>query len=106
MKILKTLVGSDDSQLRTCDTIEHEGGLWLVPRWNVAPTEGWRKPARIIRMDTLPHQEMSEAWEQDFSLQYPIPKAVLFCQTPPEEAHGFDVIDQPDIMFPGGNKLN
>ena len=106
MKILKTLVGSDDGQIRTCDTIEHEGGLWLVPHWSVAPSQGWKMPTRIIRMDTLPHQKMPDSWAQDYVLNGPIPKAVLFCETPPEEAHGFVVIDRPDIRLPGGNKLN
>ena len=106
MKIFNTLVGSEDGQMRTCDTIEHEGGLWLVPHWCVAPTEGWRKPTRIIRMDLLPHQKMSDDWPQDYMLSGPIPTSVLFGQTPPEEAHGFDVIDRPDIKLPGGDKLN
>lgn len=106
MKILKTLIGSEDGQMRTCDTIEYEDGLWLVPRWTVAPTEGWRKPTRIIRLDLLPHQKMPNDWGQDYVLNYPIPTGVLSGQTPPEEAHGFEVIDQPDIKLPGGNKLN
>lgn len=106
MKIFKTLIGSEDGKLRACDTIEHEGKLWLVPHWTVAPTEGWRQPTRIIRMDSLPHQKMPENYADDFVLNGPIPKGVLLCEIPPEESHGFEVIDLPDIKLPGGDKLN
>jgi len=105
MKIVKTLVGTDDGKIDSCDTIEHEGGLWLVPVWLEAPTQGWRKPGRIIRMDNLPHQNAPAGFQQQYVLNVPIPRAVLDGRTPPEQAHGFVVIDAPpNIEVPLGTR--
>ncbi len=100
MKILKTLVGTDVGTIDKVDTIEHEGGLWLVPMWLEIPAEGRRKPMRIIRLDVLPHQEVNGFGGADYLLTSGhIPKDVLECRTPQEQAVGFVVIDSPDIFL-------
>jgi len=35
-------------------TIRYEGTLWLVPYWDVGPSEGTLRPARIISLSGLP----------------------------------------------------
>jgi hypothetical protein len=101
-RIFKTAVGAGNKIL-TVDTIEHEGGLWLVPKWLVAPTEGWQKPARIIRIDVLAHQDLRPKMfgPHHIVLSEPIPIGVLDLSTPPEEARGLTVIDNPDIQIDG-----
>lgn len=41
---------------RVCEvgTINFADGLWLVPGWRQL-AGGWRKPAGLIRIDTLSH---------------------------------------------------
>jgi hypothetical protein len=104
MKIYCTMAPiSGDPELETkihqIDTIEYEGGLWLVPEWLEAPTEGWKKPARIVRMDSLPHSPMPDTYPADFLLNGPIPKAVLDGQIPRGKEALYDVIEGPDIKF-------
>lgn len=102
MTIFKTAVGSDDGTVYTCDTIEHEGQLWLVPIWTEPPAPEKTKPARIILLDSLPHQTLDKMFgPHHIVLNVPIPKAVLDGRTPPEQAHGFVVKDWPDITIEG-----
>lgn len=99
MRIFKTVV-SDGKTLWPVDTIEHEGGLWLVPVWLEAPNEGWKKPARIIRMDILPHKKLGPPQPWDFHLLDQVPKGILDGTTPSKEARGYVVIDLPEIQRP------
>jgi len=101
MKTFKTAV-SDGKSIFPVDTIEHEGGLWLVPLWLATQDEKWKTPARLIRMDILPHQKLGPPQPFDYALNNPIPKGVLDGTTPSKEAHGFVVIDRPEIQRPTG----
>lgn len=100
----KVLVPDEKGNFFTCEAIEHDGGLWLVPKWLESPVEGVRRPARIIRMDSLPQTKLPAGWEQDSAIATSIPTGVLNCETPPEKAHGFVVIDEPDIALPLGTR--
>ncbi|MDC0657071.1 hypothetical protein N6L27_03580 [Leisingera sp. SS27] len=86
------------SEILTADVISHEGGLWLVPHWWQHPTEGWMRPARIIRMDTLQHQRLFGA-ETDFLVKTPLPIGALDGSQAPDECSGFEVIDNPDVRL-------
>lgn len=99
--MLKTAVGSDDGAIYTVDTIEFEGGLWLVPAWLEAPTEGWRTPARIVRIDTHPHQRLDEPFgPHNVVLNVPVPKAVLDGRVRPTKGAKFEVRDRPALRLP------
>ncbi len=102
MKILKTLVyfsGDLEFQGQICamDTIEFEGKMWLVPVWLDNREEGFSYPARIILLDTLPH-EKSRSPLEDFLLTDPLPKAVFDGQVPPESELDYVVVERPDIQ--------
>lgn len=100
MKILKTRVGTDRGTVDTVDTIQHDGGLWLVPMWLELPSRGVRQPMRIIRLDVLPIQEAGGLPGCDYFLASGcIPKDILECRTPAEQATGFVVIDSPEIFL-------
>mgnify|MGYP001579347307 FL=1 len=89
----------DDGMIYKMDTIEYQGKMWLVPEWLDNALEGWRKPARIICLDALPHQK-SSGGPADFVLNAGIPKSVCDgqIQTQPEDL--YIVIERPDIKFP------
>lgn len=107
MKILKTGVGSDDGTIYTCDTIEHEGKLWLVPQWLDVPAKGVSKPRRIVRMDSLAHQPMTNpAYGMDYILNDYMPKAVLDGTAPPEQASQYEIVELPEIEIPMRPRLN
>lgn len=97
MKILKTLMPSDEG-LFLCDTIEYEGGLWLVPEWiDGIPSKGYSKPARIIQITYLP--KSGPFGKADFLLQNPLPKGVFEGNVPSELKSVYVVIENPDIVF-------
>lgn len=98
---LKALVGNDHG-LFTIDVIEYEGGLWLVTEWLDNKALGWTTPARIIRMDTIPHQIASTRLHgEDFVVNVSIPKAILTGADPKsvETEIPLEVRDLPGIRF-------
>jgi hypothetical protein len=101
-KIFKTLVSIEDGggSISQMDTIEYADKKWLVPEWLEAPIEGWKKPARIICLDKLPHSNAPTGFEVDFVLNYPIPKSVLNGEIPIQLISVFLVLEKPDIRFP------
>jgi hypothetical protein len=106
MKILKTRVASaGDNRIFSVDTIEHQGGLWLVPQWTGSTTAGVRRPMRIIRIDLLRYQKPGPKG-YDYLLNDPVPIGILFGQPAPQETQGFLVITQPDMSLPGRDMLN
>lgn len=102
MKIFSALIFfSDvpDGCIYKIDAISYQGKMWLVPEWLDNPLGGWRKPARLICLDVLPHQE-SPGGPSDFVVNVGIPKYLCNDQNPPKPEDGFVVIDRPDIVFP------
>lgn len=83
----------------TCDTIEHEGQLWLVPEWLDTHDQEWLRPARLILLSALPHQAMTnpEIWRCDYLLNFPISRAVFHGRRPPQASDGLVVLEAPGI---------
>ena len=96
MKLLKTLVPFDDG-IYLVDTIEYEGGLWLVPEWIAGkPSKGYSRPARIIRITFL--QRSGPFGKADHVLKDPLPKGVFEGHVPTELKDVYVVIENPDIV--------
>jgi hypothetical protein len=93
------MAGSDDGSIYQIDVIEHDNKLWLVPQWYDVPAQGVSKPARIIRMDTLPHQKPSGP-HREYILNVPIPTALLNLPTPKQPVPGFEIQEMPEITMP------
>jgi len=102
MKVYTTTVSLGDG-LYEFDTIEYEGGRWLVPQWLDSGSEGWSTPERIIRVDLLPGGKSGASSGAssgaDFLLRDPLPKALLSGQIPPELEGRVVVIERPDIRI-------
>ena len=97
MKILKTMVPSKTG-LFSCDTIEHEGHLWLVPEWiDGSPSKGFSKPALIIQITYLATKTDSLP-NVDYMLQNPLPKGIWNGEISPESEKMYVVIKNPDIV--------
>lgn len=77
------------------DTILIDGQRWIVPEWiDGYPTEGFSRPARMIRVDLLPGSLSDDVWW----VRDPMPRHVLDGQeVPPYEARLL-----PDLYFPHG----
>jgi hypothetical protein len=100
MKIFQTAVLIGGKEIAPVPTIEYQGGLWLAPLWIEDQETKQRWPARIIRMDTLPHAKLVPPQPWDYQLLDPIPRGVLDGTIAPSEARGFVVIDRPEIQRP------
>ncbi len=97
IEITKTLVLiADDGCLEACDTIEHEGKLWLVPNWHGNIDEGIEWPERIIGLHGLPTQRPGPTHldKVDRELLIPLSRATLAGST----AQGLVVIEGPRIF--------
>ena len=96
IKVLKVGVGSGGGAIQECDAIRYDGKLWLVPQWLDEPGRGTTKPRRMIRIDSLPHQPMTNpAFGLDFILNGPLPKAVLDGVATPEQAAQYEIVELP-----------
>lgn len=102
-RIFHTAIRSGDD-VYCIDTIEHQGGLWLVPSWLETRGGKAQKPERIIRLDCLQYQSKPEGLAFDYVLNESIPQAVLDGQT----TAGYVVEVRPDIAFaiPNAARLN
>jgi hypothetical protein len=101
IKVLKVGVGSGGGAIQECDAIKYDGKLWLVPQWLDEPGRGTTKPRRMIRIDSLPHQPMTNpAFGLDFILNGPLPKAVLDGAATPEQAAQYEIVELPEIEIP------
>jgi hypothetical protein len=94
----KTLVGTENGTIVMIDTIEHEGGLWLVPQWLENPSQGVRSPRRIIRLDVLPYEATTFGGADYLLSRGHIPTDVLECKTQQAQVADFVVIDLPEIF--------
>jgi len=101
------LVGSDDGVIYQIDAIEHKGKLWLVPHWIESPTEGLKRPTRIIRMDQLKYQKLPSGDARgNYLLNEPVPKSVLDGTASAELAATFEIVDLPNVSFPSGGGVS
>jgi hypothetical protein len=91
----------DDGSLAECSAIKYQDMLWLVPKWIDSPSEGTTQPERIICMDGQPYQPGGRIGEKifDYTLNRPIPTAVLYGPDPSQAAGGFVVELIPDIKL-------
>src|ERR1700735_199994 len=94
IEITKTLILIvDDGSIEACETIEHEGKLWLVPNWYGNFDEGVEWPERIICLHGLPLSRPSPNYQDkaDRELLIPLSRATLAGST----AQGLVVIEKP-----------
>ncbi|MGD0488095.1 MAG: hypothetical protein ABSB94_12980 [Syntrophorhabdales bacterium] len=98
LKIFKTLVGNDrDGDILSCDAIRYKDKLWLVPHWRENKIEGWKSPARLIRMDTLRFQNLPPGFHEDFVLNDPLPKVLLDHRVQPPKDTVYEIVENPEI---------
>lgn len=105
MKVFKTFLAVG-SEIHTMDTIEYEGGFWLVPNWILSPDDQYMKPLLIVSLATIPHTESPEGVEPRFVVNSPIPKSVFQGVIPEGKEGQFVIVQEPHIVFPNPDKAN
>jgi hypothetical protein len=100
---VKTYVACDDGQTYLVDTIEHEGDLWLVPKWLDPTYPSMRKPARIIRLPKGRLQDLGanllNSGVHARKLDGLVPKALLDGDTSSQSDPPLDVVEAPDLVI-------
>lgn len=98
-KTLRALILIEGEQdVTPCDAVHFQGRTWLVPMWLEAPSQGLRRPERIILVDELPHQTLPASAGADLLVNRPIPRVVLLGQIPTELRFVFHVEFEPEIF--------
>ena len=59
------------------EVIVHEGARWLVARWNESLDGSVRVPARIVRLDGLPHDRLPSGSQDAYLLRVALPRALV-----------------------------
>ena len=98
----RTYVTCDDGNTYLIDTIEHEGALWLVPKWSATTFPSMYRPERIIR---LPKERLQDHGP-DFlgsgirarTLSGLVPKAVLDGESGSQSSWPPGVVEAPDLV--------
>jgi hypothetical protein len=97
--IKKTLVWTDDNNLEKVDTIEYDNKLWLVALWRELPALKRKRPARLIRLDCLPHEKNGKHPDVDYTLSEILPKFLFDPEPLNKQEIRFEVVEEVDIWF-------
>ena len=99
MRVMKTVVPRDDGSQIVCDTIQHDGKLWLAPAWLDESSKPYCRPVRLIGMSGLRYRSMPLRSEADFVVEHPVPQAILEGHVQGKQAEPFVVLERPDVRI-------
>mgnify|MGYP006891166527 CR=1 FL=1 len=100
MELFKVAVSFDDNgNTFIADGLEYQGAVWIVPKWLNYPTEGNRKPERIIRLQKDETQHAPNSSICLYSAKYPLPASLLSALNQSQIPEGYAVQFLPDLAF-------
>ena len=100
MELFNVSVSFDDSgKIFIADGLEYQDSVWIVPKWLNYPTEGNRKPERIIRLQKDETQHTPNNSSYLYSAKYPLPASLLSALSQSEIPEGYVVQFLPDLAF-------
>ena len=86
--IFRCMVGLRGGIVITCDGIEFDGKLWVVPGWLYHDTKAHAIPERMIRFDNQPYQKIDNGEVQYANIILPVAEGDLVkAQLPSELEH-------------------
>jgi hypothetical protein len=100
MRVFKTAIPRRDGTNLVCDTIQHEGKLWLAPEWVQDASKPYSKPARLIGMTGLKYRSMPMRSGVDFVMEDAVPEEVLSGCIQGRQATPFLILEGPDVRIP------
>lgn len=102
-QLFKALVFFDDGQSPPAivQAIEYQGQLWLVSGWIELPAKAVSKPVRLIPLDPLLHQRVSDPGF-DIVVNAGLPRQLFDPEVPTELRNRFQILEGPDIEIPAG----
>jgi hypothetical protein len=98
MRVMKTAIPRGDGSELVCDTIQHDGKLWLALAWLEEATKPYSRPVRPIGMSGLKYRSMPMRSEGDFVMEHPVPEAVLEGRVHGAQTAPF-ILERPDVRI-------
>ena len=92
------LLFTEPGGVHQLDVIEHAGELWIVPEWLASTTPGRQRPARIVRLASVPHSRKIGGRIADFVVSFGVPKAAVFGLDQSGRPLRSEVVEAPDIQ--------
>jgi hypothetical protein len=96
-KIWVAFRGEPNSSALLCDSIEHEGKRWIVPKWLDRADIGKSRPVRIICLDGFLRYTSGGPHQADFQLLEPLSRDVYEGRDPLELGGQKAVIEFPPL---------
>ena len=84
------MLGLADGMVITCDGIEFDGKLWVVPGWLYHETKAHAIPERMIRFDDQPYQKIESGDVQYANIIFPVSERDLVNKQLPSELEYID----------------
>jgi hypothetical protein len=108
VKLLKVMMALEgEPRIFECPAIEHEGAVWLVPRWLPTQGDGYAMPERLIRLDQFAHQVLRQPGDPaDYAINVPISKVLFEGPISLKLKAQFIVLDRPDIRLRIGGTVH
>jgi hypothetical protein len=104
--LFKVIVGYEDGTSEVVGAVEHEGAVWLVPKWLPDRDVGVRRPERMIRLDQFRHQRFDPPATDpgplagvNFALNDPLPRSLFSGELTPTLREQYVVLDKPNARF-------
>lgn len=104
----KEYVVTTDGPILWMDTIQHDGGFWLVPEWTLSPDRKLMRPLRVvsIRMagtdKAMPDRSVFQVLRD-----IPAPSSLyLTGEVPPKLGRLYLVVESPDVWLPNPDVVN
>lgn len=92
------LMFTEPGGVHQLDVIEHADEFWIVPEWLATTSPGLQKPARIVRLASLPHSRKIGGRIADFVVSFGVPKAAVFGLDQSGQPLRSEVVEAPDIQ--------
>ena len=99
MRVMKTTIQCEDGSQRVCDTIQHDGKLWLVPAWVDDASQPYSRPVRLIGMSGLKYWSMPMHSAVDFVVEDRVPEAILQGTALTEPEVPYVILERPDVRI-------
>lgn len=92
---------SDGTNIFYLVVIEHMREYWLVPDWLISQDQQFLRPTRIICMTGMRYTDHrgNNVIHHDFSVNEPIPRAVLDGVAQPALAAKYKTLELPNLTF-------
>jgi len=103
--LLKVYVpfASGETPPAICRALEHQGRVWLAPRWTVLRDKRATMPKYLIPLDLFQHKRGGPGGV-DYIIDVGIPAELFAEEIPVRLRSKFQIVERPNILFASNEK--